>query len=102
MTQEEHSFVPKNSYNLEELVDCGDGRLFGPGNAKLPIDNMLMLDRIVEINSDGGEHGRGQIIAELDINPDLWFFDCHFPGDPVMPGCLGLDALWQQIGRAHV
>ena len=98
MTQEEHSFVPKNSYNLEELVDCGYGRLFGPGNAKLPIDNMLMLDRIVEINSDGGEHGRGQIIAELDINPDLWFFDCHFPGDPVMPGCLGLDALWQLTG----
>ena len=98
MTQEEHSFVPKNSYKLEELVDCGYGRLFGPGNAKLPIDNMLMLDRIVEINSDGGEHGRGQIIAELDIKPDLWFFDCHFPGDPVMPGCLGLDALWQLLG----
>lgn len=98
MTQAEHNFVPKNSYQLEELVDCGYGRLFGPGNAKLPIDNMLMLDRIVEINSDGGEHGRGQIIAELDIKPDLWFFDCHFPGDPVMPGCLGLDALWQLLG----
>lgn len=98
MTQEEQSFVPKNSYNFEELVNCGYGRLFGPGNAKLPIDNMLMLDRIVEINSDSGEHGRGQIIAELDINPDLWFFDCHFPGDPVMPGCLGLDALWQLLG----
>ncbi len=98
MTQVEHNFVPKNSYSLEELVDCGHGRLFGPGNAKLPVDNMLMLDRIVEINGDGGEHGRGQIIAELDINPDLWFFDCHFPGDPVMPGCLGLDALWQLLG----
>lgn len=98
MTQAEHNFVPKNSYTLEELVDCGNGRLFGPGNAKLPVDNMLMLDRIVEINSDGGEHGRGQIIAELDIKPDLWFFDCHFPGDPVMPGCLGLDALWQLLG----
>ena len=98
MTQEEQSFVPKNSYNFEELVNCGYGRLFGPGNAKLPIDNMLMLDRIVEINSYSGEHGRGQIIAELDINPDLWFFDCHFPGDPVMPGCLGLGALWQLLG----
>ncbi len=98
MTQVEHKFVPKNSYQLEELVDCGYGRLFGPGNAKLPIDNMLMLDRIKEINSDGGAHGRGQIIAELDIKPDLWFFDCHFPEDPVMPGCLGLDALWQLLG----
>ncbi len=98
MNNEEHIFVPKNSYSLEELVDCGYGRLFGPGNAKLPIDNMLMLDRIVEINADGGDHGRGQIVAELDIKPDLWFFACHFPGDPVMPGCLGLDALWQLLG----
>ncbi len=98
MNNEEHIFVPKSSYSLEELVDCGYGRLFGPGNAKLPIDKMLMLDRITEINADGGEHGRGQIIAELDINPDLWFFECHFPGDPVMPGCLGLDALWQLLG----
>ncbi len=98
MNSEEHIFVPKNSYNLEELVDCGYGRLFGPGNAKLPIDNMLMLDRIVEISADGGEHGRGQIVAELDVKPDLWFFECHFPEDPVMPGCLGLDALWQLLG----
>lgn len=98
MNKQEHNFVPKNSYELEELVDCGYGRLFGPGNAKLPIDNMLMLDRIKEINADGGEYGRGQIIAELDIKPDLWFFDCHFPEDPVMPGCLGLDALWQLLG----
>ena len=98
MTQVEHNFVPKNSYTLEELVDCGHGRLFGPGNAALPVDNMLMLDRIVEINGDRGAHGRGQIIAELDITPELWFFDCHFPGDPVMPGCLGLDALWQLLG----
>ena len=98
MNNVEHVFVPKNSYSLDELVDCGYGRLFGPGNAKLPIDNMLMLDRIVEINADGGEHGRGQIVAELDIKPDLWFFDCHFPEDPVMPGCLGLDALWQLLG----
>jgi 3-hydroxyacyl-[acyl-carrier protein] dehydratase/trans-2-decenoyl-[acyl-carrier protein] isomerase len=91
-------FTPKSSYTLPELVECGYGRLFGPGNAKLPIDNMLMLDRITEINSDGGDYGRGQIIAELDIRPDLWFFDCHFPDDPVMPGCLGLDALWQLVG----
>lgn len=98
MDKQEHNFVPKNSYKLEELIDCGYGRLFGPGNAKLPIDNMLMLDRIKEINADGGEYGRGQIIAELDIKPDLWFFDCHFPEDPVMPGCLGLDALWQLLG----
>ena len=98
MTQVGYNFVPKNSYTLEELVDCGQGRLFGPGNAALPVDNMLMLDRIVEIDADGGVHGRGQIIAELDITPELWFFDCHFPGDPVMPGCLGLDALWQLLG----
>ena len=79
------SFVPKSSYELPELVECGYGRLFGPSNAKLPVDNMLMLDRITEINSHGGEYGRGQIIAELDIKPELWFFACHFPGDPVMP-----------------
>lgn len=88
----------KNAYTLEELVDCGHGRLFGEGNAKLPIDNMLMLDRIINITADGGEHGKGELIAELDINPDLWFFKCHFPGDPVMPGCLGLDAMWQLVG----
>ena len=91
-------FTPKSSYELDELVECGYGRLFGPSNAKLPIDNMLMLNRITEINADGGEFGRGKVVAELDINPDLWFFDCHFPGDPVMPGCLGLDALWQLVG----
>ena len=72
--------------------------MFGPGNARLPIDNMLMMDRVTEINSDGGSEGKGQIIAELDINPDLWFFDCHFQADPVMPGCLGLDAMWQLVG----
>jgi len=88
----------KNAYTLEELVDCGHGRLFGEGNAKLPIDNMLMLDRIINITTDGGEHGKGELVAELDINPDLWFFKCHFPGDPVMPGCLGLDAMWQLVG----
>lgn len=98
MKEKNDSFIPQSSYTLEELVECGHGKLFGPGNAKLPVDNMLMLDRITEINSDGGEHGRGQIIAELDIHPELWFFACHFPGDPVMPGCLGLDALWQLVG----
>jgi 3-hydroxyacyl-[acyl-carrier protein] dehydratase/trans-2-decenoyl-[acyl-carrier protein] isomerase len=91
-------FIPKNSYNREELLDCGHGRLFGPGNPKLPIDNMLMLDRIVEISADGGSEGKGHIVAELDIHPDLWFFQCHFDGDPVMPGCLGLDAMWQLVG----
>lgn len=92
------SFTPQNSYAYDDLVECGYGRMFGPGNAKLPVGNMLMLDRITEINSDGGEYGRGEVIAELDIKPDLWFFDCHFPNDPVMPGCLGLDALWQLVG----
>ncbi len=88
----------QNSYNREELLDCGHGKLFGPGNAQLPIPNMLMLDRITSITEDGGLHGKGEIIAELDITPDLWFFECHFPGDPVMPGCLGLDAMWQLVG----
>jgi 3-hydroxyacyl-[acyl-carrier protein] dehydratase/trans-2-decenoyl-[acyl-carrier protein] isomerase len=88
----------QSSYSKEELIDCGYGRLFGEGNARLPVDQMLMLDRITTINSDGGEFGKGEIVAELDINPDLWFFDCHFPSDPVMPGCLGLDAMWQLVG----
>ncbi|MCV6613339.1 MAG: bifunctional 3-hydroxydecanoyl-ACP dehydratase/trans-2-decenoyl-ACP isomerase [Cellvibrionaceae bacterium] len=91
-------FQPKNAYTRDELLECGHGRLFGPGNAQLPVPNMLMIDRISEISVDGGEHGKGKIIAELDITPDLWFFDCHFPGDPVMPGCLGLDAMWQLVG----
>jgi 3-hydroxyacyl-[acyl-carrier protein] dehydratase/trans-2-decenoyl-[acyl-carrier protein] isomerase len=90
--------IQKNAYNLEELLDCGHGNLFGPGNARLPLPNMLMLDRITNITADGGAHGKGEIIAELDINPDLWFFECHFEEDPVMPGCLGLDAMWQLIG----
>lgn len=72
--------------------------MFGPGNAQLPLPNMLMFDRITHIDDDGGEHGRGLVLAELDIHPDLWFFSCHFEGDPVMPGCLGLDALWQLVG----
>ena len=90
--------VAQPAYSKEELVSCGMGDLFGPGNAQLPIDQMLMIDRIAHISSEGGEYDRGQIIAELDIHPDLWFFQCHFPGDPVMPGCLGLDAMWQLVG----
>jgi 3-hydroxyacyl-[acyl-carrier protein] dehydratase/trans-2-decenoyl-[acyl-carrier protein] isomerase len=88
----------QNSFTREELLSCGRGELFGLGNARLPMPNMLMVDRIVSITEDGGAHGKGQIIAELDINPDLWFFECHFPTDPVMPGCLGLDAMWQLVG----
>ena len=98
MNGQNTTFVPKNSYELSELVECGYGNLFGPRNAKLPVKSMLMLDRISAIDSTGGNHGRGHVIAELDIHPDLWFFECHFPGDPVMPGCLGLDALWQLVG----
>ncbi len=88
----------KNSYTYEELITSGKGELFGPGNAQLPLPPMLMLDRIVSITEDGGTAGKGEVIAELDINPELWFFDCHFENDPVMPGCLGLDAMWQLIG----
>ena len=87
-----------SSYTYEELIACSKGEMFGPNNAQLPAPNMLMADRINLINSDGGNYGKGKIIAELDINPDLWFFACHFPGDPVMPGCLGLDAMWQLTG----
>ena len=90
--------VAQPAYSKEELIACGMGDLVGPGNAQLPIDQMLMLDRIAHISSEGGDYDRGQIIAELDIHPDLWFFQCHFPGDPVMPGCLGLDAMWQLVG----
>lgn len=86
------------SFTREELLKCGHGELFGPGNAQLPLPPMLMFDRITTISEEGGAHGKGQIIAELDINPDLWFFECHFEGDPVMPGCLGLDAMWQLVG----
>lgn len=97
----EHNMLPfeqKSAFSREELIACGNGELFGPGNAQLPVPNMLMLDRITHISSSGGEYGKGEIIAELDIHPDLWFFGCHFPGDPVMPGCLGLDAMWQLVG----
>jgi 3-hydroxyacyl-[acyl-carrier protein] dehydratase / trans-2-decenoyl-[acyl-carrier protein] isomerase len=94
-----HAFhKPQASYSYEELLKSGRGELFGPGNAQLPIPPMLMFDRITHIDLDGGAHKRGLIVAELDINPDLWFFACHFPGDPVMPGCLGLDAMWQLVG----
>jgi 3-hydroxyacyl-[acyl-carrier protein] dehydratase/trans-2-decenoyl-[acyl-carrier protein] isomerase len=90
--------VKKNNYTYEELLQCARGDLFGPGNAQLPLPPMLMFDRIVKINEQGGNANKGYIVAELDIRPDLWFFHCHFPGDPVMPGCLGLDAMWQLIG----
>jgi len=88
----------KSSFSYDELIDSGHGKIFGLGNARLPLPPMLMFDRITSISTDGGEHGRGQIVAELDIKPDLWFFDCHFETDPVMPGCLGLDAMWQLVG----
>ena len=88
----------QNSFNREDLLACSRGEMFGPGNSQLPAPNMLMMDRISHISEEGGEYDKGEIIAELDITPDLWFFDCHFPGDPVMPGCLGLDAMWQLVG----
>ncbi len=88
----------KSAFTYEELIQCGNGELFGEGNARLPIPPMLMMDRVINIDAEGGEFGKGIMIAELDIKPDLWFFDCHFPTDPVMPGCLGLDAMWQLIG----
>jgi 3-hydroxyacyl-[acyl-carrier protein] dehydratase/trans-2-decenoyl-[acyl-carrier protein] isomerase len=88
----------KNSYTQEDLTTCGHGEMFGANNAQLPLKPMLMFDRIISIAKDGGKVNKGAIIAELDINPGLWFFDCHFDGDPVMPGCLGLDAMWQLVG----
>ncbi len=89
---------PKSSYSYDDLIACGHGKVFGEGNARLPLPNMLMISRIVTINSDGGSHSKGYVEAELDVTPDLWFFNCHFESDPVMPGCLGLDALWQLVG----
>ena len=88
----------KSSYTFEELMTCARGEMFGPGNAQLPAPPMLMVDRITNISETGGANDKGQIRAEFDIKPDLWFFPCHFIGDPVMPGCLGLDALWQLTG----
>jgi 3-hydroxyacyl-[acyl-carrier protein] dehydratase/trans-2-decenoyl-[acyl-carrier protein] isomerase len=88
----------RSSFEYEDLLACGRGELFGPGNAQLPLPPMLMFDRIAEISEQGGAHGKGAVRAELEIKPDLWFFLCHFKGDPVMPGCLGLDALWQLLG----
>ena len=90
--------MQQSSYTLDELLACGRGEMFGPGNAQLPVPPMLMFDRIVRIEAEGGKYGKGYVEAEFDINPDLWFFGCHFIGDPVMPGCLGLDAMWQLVG----
>ena len=91
-------FERKESYHYDDLIKCARGELFGPGNARLPLPPMLMLDRISKISETGGSYGKGEIAAEFDINPDLWFFKCHFESDPVMPGCLGLDAMWQMVG----
>lgn len=88
----------QNAYGYDDLIRCAHGELFGPTNGRMPLPNMLMVDRITKITDDGGKWGLGEIQAELDIHPDLWFFACHFEGDPVMPGCLGLDALWQLVG----
>ena len=90
--------MKQNSFSYKQLIDCANGDLFGKGNAQLPSPPMLMFDRITNINETGGLFQKGEIVAELDIMPDLWFFDCHFKGDPVMPGCLGLDAMWQLVG----
>ena len=90
--------MKKNSYTYDDLINCGNGELFGSGNAKLPLPPMLMFDRITEINDNNGTFNKGSLKAELDIKKDIWFFDCHFKGDPVMPGCLGLDAMWQLVG----
>jgi 3-hydroxyacyl-[acyl-carrier protein] dehydratase/trans-2-decenoyl-[acyl-carrier protein] isomerase len=88
----------RTSFSYEDLLACGRGEMFGSGNAQLPLPPMLMFDRITEIADTGGENGKGMVRAELDVKPDLWFFACHFKGDPVMPGCLGLDGLWQMLG----
>ena len=90
--------MKKNFFSYEQLIDCANGDLFGKGNAQLPSPPMLMFDRITNINETGGVFQKGEIVAELDIKPELWFFGCHFKGDPVMPGCLGLDAMWQLVG----
>jgi 3-hydroxyacyl-[acyl-carrier protein] dehydratase/trans-2-decenoyl-[acyl-carrier protein] isomerase len=94
----EHVIERQSSFTYDELIQCAHGELYGPTNGRLPLPNMLMTDRVTHISADGGKFGKGEIRAELDINPDLWFFQCHFEGDPVMPGCLGLDAMWQLVG----
>ena len=101
MKQHTGSVMPteqKNSYTYNELIQCAEGRLFGTGNAQLPLPPMLMFDRISHISKQGGKHNKGEVIAQLDVDESLWFFACHFQDDPVMPGCLGLDAMWQLIG----
>jgi 3-hydroxyacyl-[acyl-carrier protein] dehydratase / trans-2-decenoyl-[acyl-carrier protein] isomerase len=95
---EERPMTYPSSFDREQLLACARGELFGDGNARLPAPPMLMFDRITHIDDHGGSHGKGVLRAELDIHPDLWFFGCHFAGDPVMPGCLGLDAMWQLSG----
>jgi 3-hydroxyacyl-[acyl-carrier protein] dehydratase/trans-2-decenoyl-[acyl-carrier protein] isomerase len=97
-SEELRVLTKKSSFTNEQLLACGRGEMFGAGNAQLPLPPMLMFDRIVRIGEKGGEYGKGEIVAELDVRPGLWFFACHFQGDPVMPGCLGLDAMWQLIG----
>ncbi len=92
------NFEKKNTYSYDDLIACAKGEMFGEGNPQLPMPPMLMMDRITEINDHGGTSGKGEIIAEFDINPEKWFFECHFVGDPVMPGCLGMDGLWQLLG----
>jgi len=92
------SFVQKSSYSYDEIITCAEGTMFGKGNAQLPMPPMLMLDRITNVSAEGGAYGKGVIEAEFDIHPGLWFYECHFKGDPVMPGCLGLDGLWQLLG----
>lgn len=100
MQQAQEEFLPvaQESYTRAELLACAHGKLFGAANGRLPLPNMLMFDRITHISAEGGSSGKGHVEAELDIKPDLWFFACHFETDPVMPGCLGLDALWQILG----
>ena len=98
MSADSNTITRPSSYSYEDLLTCGRGELFGPGNAQLPSPDMLMMDRITHISDTSGSYNKGEIIAELDINPELWFFQCHFKGDPVMPGCLGLDAMWQLLG----
>ena len=98
LTEETDALTKKSSFSHEQLLACGRGEMFGAGNAQLPLPPMLMFDRIIYISEKGGVFGKGEIVAELDLRPDLWFFACHFQGDPVMPGCLGLDAMWQLIG----